>query len=93
MTVTLKLFPPYSAIAGRREIQIPLPGARPVPAPEFFRQVCEDYPALRELFFPSGSLQDFPGYTSVLRDGISIGAKDVIRPGDVLEILTALSGG
>jgi len=91
--VTLKLFPPYSTVVGEKEVRFALPGGQPVSAPEFFYRFCEQYPVLRELFFASGSVQGFPGYTSVLRDGVSLRGTDAVRPADVLEVLTALSGG
>lgn len=93
--VVLRLYPPYSTIVGKKETQVdPRNGQLGVPgltAAEFFSWFCDQYPALRELFFPSGS--DFPGSASVLRDGLPVKGTDVIRPGDVLEVLTALSGG
>jgi hypothetical protein len=95
-TVVLRLYPPYSTIVGSKEVRVSLgsPGdGRTVQAPQFFLRFCDKHPALKELFFPSGLEQDFPGYTSVLRDGVPLRGTDVIRPGDALEVLTALSGG
>lgn len=121
--VVLSLYPPYSTIVGKKEVEVDLgfgagheassgeassgeagsgeagsgeAGPReadPVPAGEFFTRFCEGYPALRELFFPTGSTQDFPGYTLVLRGGVPLRSADAVRPGDVLEVLTALTGG
>ena len=87
----LRLYPPYSTAAGTTDTEVGLD--RPIAAEAFFDRYCGLHPALLELFFPSGSVPDFPGYTSVLRDGLALKTGDLIRPGDVLLILTALSGG
>lgn len=97
--VVLRLYPPYSTIVGQRQVEIdvgPESAGGPLPAvaaADLFERFCLDYPGLRELFFPEGLRADFPGYTSVLRDGVALKAGDLIRPGDFLEVLTALSGG
>jgi hypothetical protein len=91
-TVTLLLFPPYSTAVGRSEARVFMPCAS-MAAPEFFERFCRDYPTTRELFFPSGDARDFPGFTSIFRGGSLIGPKDTVQDGDVLEVVTALSGG
>ena len=89
--VTLRLYPPYSLIVGKSELAVELSG--PIPAEEFFARLCREYPKLGEMLFPSGSRCSFPGTTAVLRGGLSLKVGDLVCPGDVLEVLIALSGG
>ncbi|QUL99227.1 MAG: MoaD/ThiS family protein [Candidatus Fermentithermobacillus carboniphilus] len=89
--VRIVLYPPYSTIAGRKEVFLEVSDRATVL--EVFKRLVQEYPALSQHFFPGGSEYDFPGYASILRSGKPLKAEDVLKYDDVIEVIAALTGG
>lgn len=89
--VKIVLYPPYSTLAGTKEVFLEVSTGATVL--EVFKRLVEEYPALSEHFFPEGSEYDFPGYVSILRSEKFLKAEDVLKHDDVIEIIVGLSGG
>jgi len=89
--VKIVLYPPYSTLAGTKEVFLEVSTETTVL--EVFKRLVQEYTSLSEHFFPAGSERDFPGYASILRSGKTLRADDLLQHDDVVEIIAALTGG
>jgi hypothetical protein len=73
-----------SALGGPLEVELELPA----PVEEVLRRAAERRSTAGERLFAGGGL-----VPAVWRAGRRLSARDAVAPGDVLELVTAISGG
>lgn len=87
----VRLYPPYSLLAGFKETELVLPAGSTVR--DLLRSLGERYPQLQTHLRSGGKDSEAPGYVGVFVNGDLAGAGTVLPADGLVELVPALAGG